>query len=330
MTESDFARKIEVKDLLKKRTEEAEIARRLSSDIEKKFFGPKTLQVIGKIFMGAPTKIDGSQWTLADLDQAWDKMILQQEEGTRRHLARDMMLAIEAQTQFFQEAEHPMKKASDTNIELAVALMERVLASGEKITERFALNEGETPREAMALELLRRKILRPTYILVEIPKLDEEFMEEREELITDKMKAVVTRDTNEYFRLEDERIRQGLESRSEQEWTGILEEESSELTDYLKLCLVRNINERKDSLQFLSRLRHKGKRLLPVETENEWKKGIEDLEEMQQELSKVNDTQGALAWIKGRFGDGASFRSFLQYLNPIDELEPEQSQESIS
>lgn len=304
------------------------------------FFDPT---VIGNLFFGSETrKTIGSDekeeevpWTMDGILEEMQKDRREGLVGTRKELAIDTIIAIKSQERFFSATEHPLKNDSANNSAFLLALLERVLSSSdEEVGEHYPVDEPtEEYWTAELLEVIRRTVLKPTTFLLEgygrsgihsVPGYeDEEFWGEREKLITDEMKNVLESEDGEdgmdkYHRLEKEREKRALESRSEDEWEKILAKESEYLKGYLRKCIARSLQRAIEIENFAQRLTYNGKRVASEETLAKYQEEVKRAKTLKEEYVKLENFQEVLPWIKKNFGENADFQTILQFLNPIE------------
>lgn len=319
---------IEITDLNKQTQERQTDIKQLQEAIQEKF--PIDPAVIGNLMFGSKAKRLGSDgnteetpWTMDGLLEEMEKNRKEELIGIKHNLAVDTIAAIQSQEKFFSATEHPLGKDSANNSAFVLTLLERVLSSDEKIGESFPIDE---PKEeywtAELLEVIRRTVLKPTTLIIEgigewgirsVPGYaEEDFWEQRKKLITDEMRN--ERDTDKYHKLEKERQKRALESRGEDEWKEVLEEESMFLRDYLGEVIRRTLKKNIEIANFAQVLTFQGKRVASDEVLTEYSEKITRVTTLQTEYAKI---QEVLPWIKKNFGEDADFQTFLQFLNPI-------------
>jgi len=238
------------------------------------------------------------------------------EDEVRRLLAVDLKLAIISQQEFFASWESPLARKSARNLEVIAAIAERFLESPEIVTAEWSTPTPSLRRtlmDAQILEIIRRTILKPTDILINLrdevistPTIfsynDDEFMERRVESITDEMISGGNRHLGRD--LDEERVVNDLRERSVEEWERIVDLEDRFLTEHLQGVL--NDQVQPQLMQLIEEINQSG-------VKPETRPVITALE-LIAPLLETGDLEGIEGKLEDVLGADANFRKFVQLL----------------
>lgn len=286
-------------------------------------------RILGQVFIGAPHRLTTSEdghvqdqdWTMADLVAASNRLMDEQEAGTRNHLSMDTHKAMSAQREFYRKKRKPIKQKADLNAAFTLVLLDRVLASDVNISESFPVSVPEVFYEAQMVEIIRRTTLESGYILMEgigegsirvVPSYDDD-------AYTQEVKT-------------EQQIDEALKSRSRKEWDEIVEKQSTYIMEYLAILGKKAYYRTKSYIGFLDevapRLTKEGKKAFPAKQVKPEVARASDELSLWRGFTKVKDLERVIPWAKRRIGEDADFKVLLQRLNgdrlPTRENPPKQ------
>ncbi len=302
-------------------------------------FGGSAAPYIG-LMMGSEKKVitnpDGSteeaEWTLGDLMSEWDKQGEIEEREVRVQLAEEILLTVRYQHDFFIRREEPAEyHQSEQAIECTLALLEWVAKSPDNITDRYPVGGmvAETRDAAEMLEVIRRVVLRPSYMIMEgvarsdirpVPSYEDDFwdvLDERRARVEAQMKN--PRDHDEYMSTQVKVTHDNPKQYTWDEWKEILNEEMVYLHEYLQGCAVRSVGEMRERVDFYSSLTKDGQHLLTQEVKEKWDDQVRDIAAIVDELLALEKFEQVLPWIKQKFGEVATFKTLLEKLGVFPE-----------
>ncbi len=269
-------------------------------------------------------------WTLADIFELDRQGYPERERGARRSLTQETVIGLREQQEFFTTAEHPRLAEVEAVIDFTTAIAKRVLASEKSITEPFTIYASATYDEAEMMEIIRRTILEPTYMLMEghaegpigvIPSYDEddEFwdpMSERDQKVSSQMKD--PRDYTERREVQKRIALNNPKGYDSEKWEEILDKEAIYLYQYALVAAGRDSGALQRAAKFYASLTdngqpvHSNEQLAPLNVR------VEELTRIYEEIKGLEGFRQLSGWIKQRFGPEATFQTLLQTLSPVD------------
>src|SRR3989344_137770 len=288
----------------------------IQTKLDQDFMDTSSRRMLGQVFIGAPHRLatgeDGrvqeQDWTMADLMAASDRLMDEQEAGTRNHLSMDPHKAMSAQREFYRKKRKPIKQKADLNAAFTLALLDRVLATDVNISESFPVSVPEVYYEAQMVEVIRRTTLESGYILMEgigegsirvVPSYDDD-------AFTQEVKT-------------EQQIVEALKSRSRKEWDEIVEKQSTYIMEYLAILGKKAYHRTKSYLGFLDeiapRLTKEGKKAFPVKQVKPEVARANDELSLWRGFTGVRDLERVIPWARRRLGKDADFKTLLQRLN---------------
>ncbi len=225
--------------------------------VREEFLTPGSVKVVAFLIFGSDTKIveddDGKQvevpYSHDDILQHLEVMEHQGEIGTRRHLARDMMLALESVDQAASEMAGEDLIRFNLIRDISFVLLERVLSSEVDVSDPSPVSFPGVIFEAELVEVIRREVLDPSYAV--IPGIGESISSVPSfcdlgwaEKISEQIQGI----EEEYGDLELEKFRQkqlervlkNLDTRTPEEWINISKEVERHILIWLKGRVHRN------------------------------------------------------------------------------------------
>lgn len=203
-------------------------------------------------------------WTQEEIDAESDRQGLEHERDLKDEMAKHLKLALQSQIQFFSTTEHPMTATANTNVDMILALTERFLASKEDVFEEYPVMYTEDRKQAQALEVVRQTILKPVSTFYENIEVNEDAWEFQT------VEMTLERDMTRWRELEQKRIEQGLKDRDEEEWVEVVLRLDNHLTEYIKGLAVRTVNDRREIIEFGSRLIKDGEKIVNEQNISSW------------------------------------------------------------
>jgi len=288
----------------------------IQTKLDQDFMDTSSRRMLGQVFIGAPHRLatgeDGrvqeQDWTMADLMAASDRLMDEQEAGTRNHLSMDTHKAMSAQREFYRKKRMPIKQKADLNAAFTLALLDRVLASDVNISESFPVSVPEVYYEAQMVEVVRRTTLESGYVLMEgigegsirvVPSYDDD-------VYTQEVKT-------------EQQIDEAIKSRSRKEWDAIVEKQSTYIMEYLAILGRKAYYRTKSYLNFLDevapRLTKEGRKAFPAKQVKPEVARANDELSLWRGFKRVKDLDRIIPWAKRRLGEDADFKVLLQRLN---------------
>lgn len=258
------------------------------------------------------------------------------EESTRAEMTQDISFALNSQWRFTLTPNG--RRYADAHrriVGVSAALLHRVVSSGDEIAEDRPLDITEARYEAEALEVMRRTIMRPYYGVIEglnegaihsIPSFfdirgswtwDGDPRQAEEDKKLDKILEIRKTQRGDLGEIDRQLSADRVEAYGDDDWINIFEAEQVYLFEYLRGCMERTLYGSRGSSNFRARAVRGGKLAYSADEIAQARDRAMTVEEVKGEFSTLQNLAEVETWIKGRFGENATFQTLLQTLNPI-------------
>lgn len=234
------------------------------------------------------------------------------------------------QHDFFIRREVPAEyHQSEQVIECTFALLEWVMKSTDNITERYPTPGmvTETRSAAEMLEVMRRVVLKPAYMVMEgIAKSDivpvRSYEDDFWDTLDDRRKHVEAqmkdpKDFDEYMVVQERVAHENPQHYSEKEWQEILLAEMQYLLEYTQESAQRLTYDFDERVDFISSLTKDGKPIYPDDFIARARQEVSKLMELMKGVQGLTEFDQILPWIKQRFGDDTTYQTFFQKLGAM-------------
>lgn len=274
--------------------------------------------------------IETHPWTMQDILELERENYPSSERETRKSLTRELIIGLRQQLDFFTTSEHPRLTEVEAVIDFTTALTQRILASEESITEVFMPSKSVTYDAAEMIEIIRRTILEPHYMIIEgfaqgairvIPSYDDdiEFWDlsnQREDKIRAQMKDPENHD--EFMRVQEQVALTNPENHDTEKWEEILDKETVYLYEFALTFARRTRAEFHRGLNFLTSLTDGGQPIYSEEQLSNLRAKANTIDKIAREMEKLSSFQQLQDFIKQTFGQDANSQTLFQALRPID------------
>lgn len=265
---------------------------------------PEYLEIWGKVLGGGSkretTEIDGtvtkSDWSWDDVNTVFDREKATEEKELEGLVHTEIIAALQAQDSFFNNSRFRgshkhMPEHSAVSTELIRAILKRFYVREDPLTDRWG-PMSERQYEAEALEVIRRTILKPSYMLIEgkakgpissIASYDEQtdFWDQFDERKA-KVETQTTEDmdSDQIFEVSQKIALENPSTYSRKEWIAILKKERKFLKEFLNAAARRTLQESRDTMLLAENISEQGIRLTSGEE-------LRDLREQNEYTDKV-------------------------------------------
>lgn len=248
--------KIQIGQVRKQAEETGKLLRETRQLVEERFVTESTLRILGQAFIGSrqlavagPDGVELRDWTMAEIHRTMDDLQEKQESEIRGRLNEELIVATTWQENYFSEKRFRGKNRhfvleSQQVTDLVRSLLSEFSRSKEDLTYPWVLEMTEDRYAAEAVEVIRRTVLKPTYILMEgpaegpitsIPSYNEnEFWQNYEEQLQGIKSGLENPDDIDSLRqAQKETALHNPAEYSPEEWRRILAKEKRYLHEYL-------------------------------------------------------------------------------------------------
>lgn len=277
MTQTDrkTGPRIDIQKAFAKKAESAEIAESILSMLEPEM--EANMSLYGRVFMGSSHKLvfdaDGighaEDWTIEELMERGDEMNADSEKKVRESLDEELSAVEKYQAKFFKDRyfgknQHLFDESEQVQ-EYIRELRCEVRNSNAKLAYPWVIDEREERRAAEFLEVIRRTVLKPSYVIMEgvgegyitsIPSFDDpKSMDELDERRNNS--GYVIGGPEKYKDYRARLVQEAMDnpkSYSSEEWREILDKEKTYLFEYLKGRAIRGLRAMFNHIDMSDRL----------------------------------------------------------------------------
>lgn len=282
-----------------------------------------------KIVVGEDGKRQEVAWTKADVISAMERSRIYSENSVRKQLVEEVAYAMDSQFLGLRSAktEAGIEASEDSSniIHLVAAILERFRAApGDLTHDRGAVRKPQHWEEAQMLEIIRRTVLDPRYVVVSTEYGGFSFRSYREEGFIEKLFSREPKkgeNHEQFFKgLRDEAYT-NVEKYSEDDWVRIVQEEKVYLLEFIKRA-AKSAQYRTDWVRMESGFMRGGKYIHPDYMLEEMMKEAGLAEQASAVIQEVEDLSKIIPIIEQRLGRRIDFRQLLDFFNPMESLKP--------
>jgi len=340
-------RRIQIANLQQSALETKRCVAEIKDLVEEKFLSTTYLRILGETLIGSrqlavagPDGVQLQDWSMDDINKAADRLQAQQENDIRIQLNEELIVATSRQNIHFSERRFRgknihFKKESQQVTDLVRDLLMEVLQSDEDLTYPWIDEMTEDRYAAEALEVIRRTLLRPTYILIEgraegpiasVPSYDEDDFwyscdQRRDEILSGVEDPNNPANSDKVYRAQKQAALQNLTNYTPQEWRQILELEKRYLHEYLTARARRTFTQYTVTVSYAERLYDGRRRAFYARDINSFMKKNAFTGYAAYLLQGITDFDGIIPTFEQTFkrtlGYKFSFRDILGMVNPL-------------
>lgn len=319
---------INIEDIEREAQKTAQHADEVTSILEEKFVSDNFLKTMGSLLLGSDTNENGEPWSMRDMVSWLQEARAQGEVRIRRSLSREMMYLLESQDGVIGGADEDTQIKLSLTRDFIAAVLMRVIKSEEKIADPYPVTDTETRYEAELLEVIRRSVFNPTYIIVEgvakgsissLPSYYENYfwLDREREMEESGLKELDSYKTGgeRFYQAQQARTRSNVDNLTSEGWVDVANLEEMYIIEYLHERAKRFSDDRRDSYKFWSSVEKGGKPMLSDSVKSSIKSSTELAINKASEIENLESLRDIRSWIKQELGEEATFNTLLEALS---------------